>query len=1004
MILRDLLCLEHSAVVLPGSVHTLTVQAETGSHLLALWRGRKNPEPGDAEGFAQTYPQDNGTQPTPPNMVGVPPTSQYLLGLIPSAQGDSGNTACVCRVVAVGKRETDPETTLVVRGCVRGAVAVAVAVAHTPGTRAGPFASHVRLEDTAQVRAGYPPRDIRPAVFATFRQMEAVETAVNEFAVVYGRAAESPSAASPLLMSPLANTLHFQLHGPGAQVQWDAVKRAGTETVRLAVRRESREDSREQPGLLPGLLPPVLLLMDRVVALLPVPRDSKRAFLLAAELSERLALFAAIAEAFVAVFPQLYSAAAYLGEHYAAASVVEKTALVAVQLRALRGSLGGGKRRAHPGDPGDPGDPGSTLGGESSPRLMGSPGGSDDSSPLRAFMQRVGQLGLHPDAVHTLTKDYEKLKSMRGNKNSAEFQQLQNYFDVVVDIPFGKYASTTRSVDLRECRRVLDSDHFGLLQVKRRLAEYLSVLKLQQQQGASSDVSVDAHPSRPPILMLVGPPGVGKTSVARSVARALGRKYQRISLGGIYNEADLRGHRRTYVGAMCGAIVNALRKSQSMNPLIVLDELDKVGGGASNRSGSGSGSGANGDPAAALLEILDFEQNSTFTDHYLGFPLDISQVLFFCTANDASTISPPLLDRLEILRIPGYTLAEKIKIGERFLLPKQIALNGLDRCPGAGFTLAQDAWNALVTGYTAEAGVRTLERKLAAIVRAKIVLYVQGDDAANISGVVSVPQVYEYLGFPRIRVTQEVLAQTRFEETRGIINGLSYNTNGTGSVMLFEVVRVGSVGQGVCGPEVQTTGNLGDTLRESVQIATSVVNSIIVRELISGLDVESAAHFLSGKYHLHAPTGGVPKDGPSAGMAITLCLLSLALDMEVPRDLCMTGEITLRGKVLPIGGLKEKLLGASASHMSRVLVPLGNCNDVVAAAVEDIAPYAKGGSKRPVTPREIQHRQQRDAELLHSRTGLQLTYVNDIYDAIAALWPEVQFSTASFSHTRDSKL
>lgn len=973
MILRDLVCLEHPAVVLPGSTHTLNVPPETGSHLLALWREAHSPPAEDAAAFEHRFPRAQPAEhqdalstehESVADMVPVPPTSQYLVALVPRAPptepAADPAAACVCRVEAVGKRAADPETRLLVRGIVRATVAVP----HLQGET--PFVSHVRLEDAAALRAGYPPADVRPALFAVFNQMEAVEAAANEFGAAYSQASQSASSPPALLLSPLANTLYFQLHSPQARRNWAAVKRTGTAVVRRIV--HSGEETE------PADISPVLLLMDRVVAMVPGPAAPRREFLAAAQLARRLALFAEVAEAFVAACNAMRAAAAYLAEHYAGASVLERTALVAMQLRGLRGFVG------------ETGETAATPRISAASPLPPTLSDSDDRSKLSSFMERVanGQLGLHPDAIHSLTKDYEKLRGMRGNKSSAEYLQLQAYFDVVADIPFGKYAARGNAIDLPAARAQLDADHFGLGQVKRRLLEYLSVLKLAQMTPQDSAKSA----ARPPIMMLVGPPGVGKTSIARSVARVLGRKYQRVSLGGIYNEADLRGHRRTYVGAMCGAIVSALRKSGSMDPLILLDELDKVGTMGSRTASS------SGNPEGALLEILDFEQNAAFADHYVGFPIDISQALFFCTANDAAAISPPLLDRLEIIRIPGYTAQEKVQIGAKFLLPKQIALNGLDRCGPAGkFTLRADAWRALVSGYTSEAGVRTLERKLAAIVRARIVRYVGGKQD-TLSAVVTPEEVSRCLGFPRIRVTQEVLAPTRFEESRGIVNGLSYSSNGTGSVMLFEVVRTGSVSPKECdGPLVRTTGNLGDTLRESVQIATSVVQSIIARGIVRGMDT---TRFLHSRFHLHAPTGGVPKDGPSAGLAITLCLLSHALDLPVPRDLCTTGEITLRGKVLPIGGLKEKLLGASASRMRRVLLPWGNCNDVVAAAVEDVAPYV--GATQTMAARQT-----RDAALLRSRTGLQLQYVSDIYDAIAAVWPEVQFH-AGARESRESPL
>jgi len=995
-IIPNLPCVVHSTVILPGSHVQITLQNSIASDLLKLFNNKNEYDP-------KIYQMLNEQYPLTKNDSSVTPTN-YFFGIIP--QGGACNMGCLCRVLTFKKTVNDTETTLILRSLVRIQI-------ETPLLNADNiiWKSNVTISNVIDTLNITSMEQLKPIILDVLKLTESLETAVNEFNVTYRRALKRTTDEHFLLLSPLTNTLFFQLNSSQLKKNWKKVIQLRKDvTNEILINENSGKISNLQ-------LMKLLSLLDNVVAMIPTPHMDKIHFLNTTQLQERILAFSNVVNGFINIFTELYSTTEYIKKYYANATIIEKTNLIANQLRSLKYYVNDVK-----GKPYIPDD-------SSSKKIvyMGSTTNSnnneyidddndedgevdDDLINIKKFIKSVKELGIHVDAMSMLTKDFHKLKKMHGYQHNAEYQLLRNYFDVIIDIPFGKYSGKDMTINLNKSRKTLNEDHFGLVVVKQRLLEYLSVLKLNQiLNNQVNDKSINSSSiGRPPILLLVGPPGVGKTSIAKSVAKVLNRKYQRISLGGIYNESDLRGHRRTYVGAMCGSIIDAIRKSGTMNPLILLDELDKV-----STMNSRNSSRSNGDPEGALLEILDFEQNFSFMDHYVGFPVDISQVLFLCTANDSSTISGPLLDRLEIIKIPGYTMEEKIQIGSKFLLPKQIKMNGFNRIPHGDFKLTSKAWSDLVSGYTREAGVRNLERKLASIVRGKIVEYIKNVETQGTSTKVAIfktrvheNDLYKYLGFPLPSINDELLVDVKYESKVGLVNGLSYNSSGTGGVLMFEIVKTGSLKSGhgnrtnnmiTDGPSIKCTGNLGETLEESIKIATSLVESMINRNIIKGVNETMVHKFLSSKYHIHAPMGGVPKDGPSAGMAITLAMLSILLQLPIDRDICMTGEITLRGKVLPIGGLKEKMLGAKMNGMKRILVPIGNRNDVFSVITDDIDNIDKRRYES-ITENDdrqslMQTRQIVDAQLLYDKVGLKLTYVNDIYDAMLAIWPSLLFKT-----------
>lgn len=566
-----------------------------------------------------------------------------------------------------------------------------------------------------------------------------------------------------------------------------------------------------------------------------------------------------------------------------------------------------------------------------------------ETNEVDELQQRLRDAELTPEARKVADKELRRLRKM--NPANAEYGVCRTYLENIADIPWVTVTEDKLGPEtLKKARHQLDDDHYGLEKIKKRLLEYLAVLRLKQStnQGVerqistltkeleSSDagdlekeapalseadrVSVEAKlhllksrrlTDKSPILLLVGPPGTGKTSLARSVAASLGRKFHRISLGGVRDEAEIRGHRRTYVAAMPGLIVNGLKKVGVANPVFLLDEIDKVGG-----------SNFQGDPSAAMLEVLDPEQNHTFSDHYINIPLDLSKVLFIATANSLDTIPAPLLDRMETISLAGYTTVEKRHIAKRHLIPKQIRTNGLS---DGQVTLSDEVIDKVTTSYTRESGVRNLERELGSVCRYKAVQYADASDLGRpetYNPVVTVDDLEEILGIERF--DEEI---TEKHGRPGVVTGLvAYSTGGQGSILFIEVADMPGNGR------VQLTGKLGDVLKESVEVALTWVKA---HSFELGLTSDPNEDIMKSRsLHVHCPSGAIPKDGPSAGLAHTIGLISLFAGKPVPPKLAMTGEVSLRGRVMPVGGIKEKLIGALRAGVNTVLLPYQNRKDV----------------------------------------------------------------------------
>ncbi|HQR53665.1 MAG TPA: endopeptidase La [Burkholderiales bacterium] len=503
-------------------------------------------------------------------------------------------------------------------------------------------------------------------------------------------------------------------------------------------------------------------------------------------------------------------------------------------------------------------------------------GETDDSAKeMEDLAQAIEQAGMPEEVLTQARKELKRLQRM--SENAAEYAMVRTYLDTLVELPWQK--ASDAHIDIPEARRILDEDHFGLDKIKRRILEYLAVRKLNPA-------------GKSPILCFVGPPGVGKTSLGQSIARATGRKFVRASLGGVHDEAEIRGHRRTYIGALPGSIVQSLRKAGTNNPVFMLDEIDKLGAG-----------GFHGDPASALLEVLDPEQNSSFRDNYLAVPFDLSKVMFVATANVLETIPGPLRDRMEIIQLPGYTQEEKLQIARRYLVARQLEANGLTP---EQVQVGDETLRAIIADYTREAGVRNLEREIGSVLRSVAVRIAEGTET-------------------RIRVTPEdlaaILGPRRFENeiamrtgVPGVATGLAWTPVG-GDILFIEASKVPGSGRLIL------TGQLGDVMKESAQTALSLVKARLAsfglrEDLLEKSDV-----------HVHVPAGATPKDGPSAGVAMTMALTSLLTGRVVRSDTAMTGEISLRGLVLPVGGIKEKVLAAQRAGITRVLLPARNRRD-----------------------------------------------------------------------------
>lgn len=628
------------------------------------------------------------------------------------------------------------------------------------------------------------------------------------------------------------------------------------------------------------------------------------------------------------------------------------------------------------------------------PGMGGGQGQDEEVNEIEELKKKLDAAGLSPEAQKVADRELKRLAKM--NPAQAEHQVCRNYLENLAEIPWTKMTEDNLDTGtLQKAKKQLDDDHYGLEKVKKRLTEYLAVLKLKQavnqdlenqieqiakaaqpaqepaqeeaaingeedvapstqlvkKDAAKKDAAEKKEPSdreisllkhkkmvdKSPILLLVGPPGVGKTSLAKSVATALGRQFHRISLGGVRDEAEIRGHRRTYVAAMPGLIVNGLKKVGVANPVFLLDEIDKVGS-ASNH----------GDPSAAMLEVLDPEQNSTFVDHYVNIPIDLSKVLFIATANSLDTIPAPLLDRMETIQLSGYTTLEKRHIAHRHLIPKQITTNGLR---ADNVLMRDEVVDKIITSYTREAGVRNLEREIGSVCRSKAVQFAEARDTNTLPAytpVVTVDDLEDMLGIERFE--EEIAARS---SQPGVVTGLvAYSTGSQGSILFIEIADMPGSGR------VQLTGKLGDVLKESVEVALSWVKSHAYELALT--DNPSEDIMKARSIHVHCPSGAIPKDGPSAGLAHTIALISLFSNKPVPPTIAMTGEVALRGKVMPVGGIKEKLIGALRAGVKKVLLPQQNRKDV-----KDL-------------PREV-------------LDGLEILLVGHIWEALPLIWPESEW-------------
>lgn len=511
---------------------------------------------------------------------------------------------------------------------------------------------------------------------------------------------------------------------------------------------------------------------------------------------------------------------------------------------------------------------------------------------LKAIKQELGESETGIDEIEELKKaikkkrlpevvkkeaerELERLSKM--HPASAEYTVSRDYIDWVIALPWNE--ETKDDIDLEEAEKILNKDHYDLEKVKKRIIEYIAVRKLKPD-------------AKGPILCFSGPPGTGKTSLGRSIARALKRKFHRIALGGVRDEAEIRGHRRTYVGAIPGRIIQGLRRVNVKNPVIMLDEIDKIG------------TDFRGDPASALLEVLDPEQNATFTDHYLGVEFDLSKIIFLATANVLETIPPPLLDRMEILEIAGYTLQEKLEIARKYLIPRQLKAHGLTR---KNISLTKKVLTHIISDYTREAGVRNLEREIAQIMRAAA-KEIAGGKTDKIK--ITVKNLNEFLGPPKFEF--EAADRTKVP---GVVTGLAWTPSG-GEILFIEATKMEGTGK------LMLTGKLGEVMKESAQAALSLVRS---KAKEFSIDHEA---FQSSDVHIHVPSGAVPKDGPSAGVAITLALISLFTDIAANNKAAVTGELTLRGQVLAVGGIKEKVLAAHRAGIKEVILPKRNEKDL----------------------------------------------------------------------------
>jgi len=502
--------------------------------------------------------------------------------------------------------------------------------------------------------------------------------------------------------------------------------------------------------------------------------------------------------------------------------------------------------------------------------------GTEIQEEIKAYQDRLRKIKVSDEVKEELEKQISRLAQM--HPESAETAVVRTYLDWMFSLPWDK--ATVDNLDLHKAKKILDDDHYGLEKVKERILEYLGVRKLSKT-------------IKGPILCFVGPPGVGKTSLGRSIARALGRKFVRISLGGVHDEAEIRGHRRTYVGAMPGRIIQSIRRAGSNNPVFMMDEVDKIG------------ADFRGDPSSALLEVLDPEQNNQFRDHYVGVPYDLSKVLFITTANLLDPIQPAFRDRMEVLELPGYTEEEKLQIAVRHLIPKQVAENALS---GKLIRMTDGALKKIISLYTREAGVRNLEREIASVCRKVARKVAEGKKGQTL---VTSQNIERYLGPPKIFKDQLL-----HKDQIGVATGVAWTAVG-GEILFVEATKMQGKGN------LSLTGSLGEVMKESAQAALSYARAHAAE---FGID---SRMFYQNDFHIHIPEGAIPKDGPSAGVTIATAFISVCTNNKVRWDVAMTGEITLRGNVLPVGGIKEKVLAAQRAGVKKMIMPAANKKDLI---------------------------------------------------------------------------
>jgi ATP-dependent Lon protease len=507
----------------------------------------------------------------------------------------------------------------------------------------------------------------------------------------------------------------------------------------------------------------------------------------------------------------------------------------------------------------------------------------DDGAEMKNLREKIEQAKLPPEADKEAKRELGRMEKL--SAASPEYSVIRTYLEWMTSLPWNKTSAT--AIDIAKAKITLDEDHYDLEKIKNRILEYLSVKKLGEERSADEGIK-----TREPILCLVGPPGVGKTSLGQSIARALGRKFMRQSLGGLHDEAEIRGHRRTYIGAMPGRIIQALKRVETRDPVIMLDEVDKIG------------SDWRGDPSSALLEVLDPEQNKDFRDNYLDVPFDLSKVMFITTANQLETIPLPLLDRMEVLQLPGYTEHEKMNIAQKYLIPKEIKANALRP---EEIVIQDLALRAIIKDYTREAGVRNLEREIANVCR-KVAKAVAEDKPTPVT--IKAEELHDYLGRPKFFAETSIMI-----DRPGVVTGLAWTPTG-GDILFVEASQMPG------NKQLTLTGQLGDVMKESAQAALSYVRS---QAESFGINRD---FFEKSDIHIHVPAGAIPKDGPSAGVTMTTAIVSMLTGRLVKHDLAMTGEITLRGKVMPIGGVKEKVLAAKRAGIKTVILPQQNKHDI----------------------------------------------------------------------------